>query len=141
MRRVAGWVEPGFGTVAAVAMGLGTLLLPFATMFFAHALSACLVFAAFTVLFVERRGRPRPALLVAAGVLAGLAITTEYPTALIGFVLGVYALARPRPLCAAWRSAAECSPASCRSLSTTGGPSARSAPVVPELWEAVVVPW
>ena len=48
--------------------------------------------------FVERRGRPRPALLVAAGVLAGLAITTEYPTALVGFVLGVYALARSRPL-------------------------------------------
>ena len=98
VRRVAGAVEPGFGTIAAVAMGLGTLLLPFATMFFAHALSACLVFAAFTILFFERRGRPRPALLVAAGVLAGLAITTEYPTALVGFVLGIYALAGARSL-------------------------------------------
>ncbi len=98
VRRVAEAVEPGFGTIAAVAMGLGTLLLPFATMFFAHALSACLVFAAFTILFVERRGRPRPALLLAAGVLAGLAITTEYPTALVGFVLGFYALAGARSL-------------------------------------------
>jgi hypothetical protein len=98
VRRVAESVEPGFGTVAAIAMGLGTLLLPFATLFFAHALSACLVFAAFTVLFVERRGRQRPALLVAAGVLAGLAITTEYPTALVAGVLGGYALARPQPL-------------------------------------------
>ena len=49
VRRVAGSVEPGFGTVAAIAMGFGTLLLPFATMFFAHALSA-----------VPRRSRRSP---------------------------------------------------------------------------------
>ena len=99
VRRVAERVESGFGTVAAITMGLGTLLLPFATLFFAHALSACLVFAAFAVLFFERQGRPRhSALLAAAGVLAGLAITTEYPTALVVFALGLYALAQPRPL-------------------------------------------
>ncbi len=94
VRRLADRLEPGFGTAAAVTLGVGTLVLPFATLFFSHALSALLGFAAFAVLWGEREGRPRPALVAGAGLVAGLAITTEYPNALLALILGVYALFR-----------------------------------------------
>ena len=95
VRSVAERVEPGLGTLAAVTVGCGTLLLPFATMFFAHVFAATLLFGAFTILFGERRrtGPPRRLALGAAGLLAGFAITTEYPSALVALVLAGYLLA------------------------------------------------
>ena len=60
-------VAPGYGLPAAVLLGAGTLLLPFATLFFDHMLSATLGFGAFVVLLFERAsgrpagGSPRPA--------------------------------------------------------------------------------
>jgi hypothetical protein len=95
--RVADRLEPGFGTAAAVTLGLATMVLPFATMLFSHVLGAALVFAAFAVLFHERRGPPRLVLVALAGLLAGLAVTVEYPVALVGAIVSIYALAR-RPL-------------------------------------------
>jgi 4-amino-4-deoxy-L-arabinose transferase-like glycosyltransferase len=95
VRWLAQITEPGFGTVAAVAAGLGTLLLPFATLFFSHALSAFLVVAAFALLFRERRASSHIALVAAAGLVAGLACATEYPNAFSALVLGVYAACRP----------------------------------------------
>jgi hypothetical protein len=92
--RVADRLEPGFGTAAAVTLGLATMVLPFATMLFSHVLGAALVFAAFAVLFHERRGPPRLVLVALAGLLAGLAVTVEYPVALVGAIVGIYALAR-----------------------------------------------
>jgi hypothetical protein len=94
VRRLGDEVAPGYGTAAAVALGLGTLLLPYGTMLFAHSLSALCAFAAFLVLWRERRGPPRRLLVGLAGVLAGLAVVVEYPLALCGAVLGVYAAAR-----------------------------------------------
>ena len=79
---------------AAVALGAGTLILPYATIFLSHVLSALLVFAAFLVLWEERRGPPKLGLVASGGLLAGLAVTTEYPNALAAAVLGVYALLR-----------------------------------------------
>ena len=92
LRAVGHRVEPGYGTISAVALGAGTLLLPYATLFFSHLLSAALVFSAFALLWRERRTGERPALLVYAGALAGYAVVTEYPNALAGAVLGVYVL-------------------------------------------------
>jgi hypothetical protein len=91
-------IEPGLGTLTAATLGLATLVLPFTGLLFAHVLSALLGFAAFAVLWHERDGPPRLALLAAAGLLAGLAVTTEYPLALAGAVLGLYAVVRPRPI-------------------------------------------
>lgn len=91
-------IEPGLGTLTAATLGLATLVLPFTSLFFAHVLSALFGFAAFAVLWRERDGPPRLALVAAAGLLAGLAVTTEYPLALAGAVLGLYALARPQPV-------------------------------------------
>ncbi len=100
VRSVAERIEPGLGAAAAVTVGLGTLLLPFATLLFAHVLATALVFGSFTVLFSERLrpGGPRRWALGAAGLLAGFAFMTEYPAALVGVVLAAYALAgAPNP--------------------------------------------
>jgi hypothetical protein len=85
--------EPGLGTAAAVTFGLGTLALPFATLFFSHVLAATLGFIAFFLLWYEREGPRRPLLVLAAGLAVGLAITTEYALVLVAFVLGLYVLA------------------------------------------------
>lgn len=92
LRSVGGALEPGFGTIAAVTAGLCTLLFPFATLYFDHALSTMLGFAAFAVLW---RAGDRLGLAALSGLLAGLAVTSEYPLALVGAALGLYALSQP----------------------------------------------
>jgi len=94
VRSLAERVEPGLGTAAAVTLGAGTLVMPFATMLFSHLLAAVLGFAAFAVLWREREGPARLGLVAAAGLLAGFAITTEYPLAIVAGIVGVYGLAR-----------------------------------------------
>ncbi len=92
VRAVVERFAPGVGTPTAAILGLGTLLLPFSTLFFSHVLSACLVFAAFALLLRERP--------LAAGVVAGLAVVAEYPIVVVAAALGLYALRRPHH--AAW---------------------------------------
>jgi hypothetical protein len=89
LRAVEDGFERGFGTIAAVTAGTATLLFPFATVFFGHALSAALGFGAFVLL---RRAANDLRLCALAGVVAGFAITSEYPLALVAAALGLYAL-------------------------------------------------
>ena len=65
--RVAERFEPGYGAAAAVALGLGTMVLPFSTLLFSHVFTAMLGFAAFALMLRERDGPPRPLLLGARG--------------------------------------------------------------------------
>jgi hypothetical protein len=95
VRWIGDRIQPGTGTVSAVTLGVATLVLPFSTLFFAHLLSATLGFAAFAVLWREREGAARLELVAAAGLLAGLATTAEYPLAIIAALVGVYAVLRP----------------------------------------------
>ena len=92
---VADRLEPGFGIAAGVTLGLGTLVLPFSTLFFSHVPAALLGFAAFALLFRERLGPRRPWLVAGAGLFSGLAITFEYPLVFAAAIVGVYALVRP----------------------------------------------
>ncbi len=87
--------EPGYGAAAAVAAGLGTLLLPFSTMLFSHVFTAMLGFGAFAIMVRERDGPPRTLLLAGAGLAIGYAIGSEYPLAFTAVVLGLYMLSRP----------------------------------------------
>jgi hypothetical protein len=90
IRAVADRVAPRTGAPVALLLGLGTLLLPFATAYFSHVLSAMLGFAAFALLSGEpERSAWVPA---AAGVLAGLAVVVELPLLIVAAALGVYAL-------------------------------------------------
>jgi phage shock protein PspC (stress-responsive transcriptional regulator) len=90
VRRLADELEPGTGAAAAVTLGLGTLVLPFSTLFFAHVPAAMLAFAAFGLLYRSRT--PRAA--AAAGACAGLAIAFDLPLAVVAVALTAYAAAR-----------------------------------------------
>jgi hypothetical protein len=89
---------PGVGGTTAVLLGTGTLLLPFATLFFDHVLAATLGYAAFVVLLYHGDGPPRVARLALGGVLAGLAIVTELPLAIVAVAVAGYACAGSQPL-------------------------------------------
>jgi hypothetical protein len=84
-------LRPGTGPIAALTIGAGSLMLPFSTVLFSHALSATLGFAGFTLL--ARTGRdaaPRYRRMAVAGVLLGFAVVTEYPLALLALVSFVF---------------------------------------------------
>ena len=92
VRSAAEWVVPGYGAAAAVLLGIGSLVLPFSTLFFAHVLAATLGFAAFWLLLRDRRSvERRTPLVVVAGVLAGLAIVVEFPLGIVAIGLAAYA--------------------------------------------------
>jgi hypothetical protein len=97
VRSLGDRLEPGFGAAAALTLGLATILMTFASEYFPHVGAAALGFAAFATLYRERRGPPRTALVGAAGLLAGLAVSFEYPLALVGVVLFAYAISGSRP--------------------------------------------
>jgi hypothetical protein len=84
-------LRPGTGPIAALTIGAGSLMLPFSTELFSHALSATLGFAGFTLL--ARTGRdasPRYRRMAVAGLLLGFAVVTEYPLALLALVSFVF---------------------------------------------------
>jgi hypothetical protein len=89
--RLGDEVAPGHGIAAAVTLGLATLLLPFSTLLFDHVPSAALGFAGFAILWPRKTGLLA---VFAAGVVAGLAVTVEYPLAICAVALGFYAIAR-----------------------------------------------
>ncbi len=92
--RVAERFEPGFGAAAAVALGLGTMILPLSTLLFSHVFTAFLGFAAFALMLRERDRPPSPALLAVAGLAMGYAVSSEYPLFFVAAVLGLYLLSR-----------------------------------------------
>ena len=97
VRWVGDRVEPGYGTAAAITLGIASMLMVFAAEYFSHVAAAALGFAAFLVLMRERDGEPSWRAVGIAGALAGLAISFEYQVGLVGVVLFFYALARSAP--------------------------------------------
>ena len=90
VRHVVERFEPGLGTVTALALGMATLVLPFATLVFSHLLAALFALASFAVLLAASADERSPRRVAAAGVLAGLAATTEYPVGLVALGLLAY---------------------------------------------------
>lgn len=89
-------VAPGLALTTACALGLGSLVLPYATMFYGHVLAAAFLFGAFLLLPVTAT-TSSPRRLALAGGLAGLAVLTELPCAAVLGGLAVYAALRLRP--------------------------------------------
>ncbi len=92
--RVADRFEPGYGAAAAVALGLGTMVLALSTLLFSHVFSAFLGFGAFALMLREREGPPSAMLLAVAGLAMGYAVVSEYPLFFVAAVLGLYLLSR-----------------------------------------------
>jgi hypothetical protein len=86
--------EPRYGVASALALGLGTIVLPLSTLLFSHVFTAFLGFAAFALMLRERDGPPRPMLLALAGLAIGYGVASEYPIAFAGAVLGLFLLSR-----------------------------------------------
>src|SRR5947208_174331 len=59
VRWAAERMQPGFGTAAAVTLGLGTILMTFGSEYFSHVASATLGFGGFALLMREREGPAR----------------------------------------------------------------------------------
>jgi hypothetical protein len=97
VRWAADRIEPGYGTAAAITLGMGTIVMTFAAEYFSHVIAAALGFAAFAILFREREGPPRVAPVALAGLTAGLAVSFEYPLGLLGVILFAYGLSRSGP--------------------------------------------
>lgn len=76
-------VRPAAAGAAALSLALGTLLLPFATQLFGHVLAAALGLGAW-LCGTGGAGRLR---WLAAGALAGAAVTVEYPMILVAAVV------------------------------------------------------
>jgi hypothetical protein len=93
--RLGDRVAAGGGLVAAVVVGTASLLLPFSQLLFAHVLATALGVSAFALAWRNRDGASSPLLVGVAGVLAGLAVTVDYPLGLVAIAIGVYVLARP----------------------------------------------
>lgn len=89
VRGAAERLVPGYGTIAAVTLGAGSLVGVFATLFFDHELSALAGFGAFALLL-----RDRARLAPVAGLVAGFAVSVEFPLAIVAFVLAFYARRR-----------------------------------------------
>jgi hypothetical protein len=85
-----------FAVWAIIAIWLGTLAFPFSTLFFSHQFTAALLAIAFYLLFKlgrEEAMSPRWQFASAcgAGLLMGLSVAAEYPTALLVAILSIYA--------------------------------------------------
>jgi PA14 domain len=92
----------GWSVLAIVALWIGSLMFPYSTLYYGHQPAGALLSLAFFLAFELRRRSPtsleRPLLFAGtSGALAGLAVLTEYPTALLVLPLAVYTLsALPR---------------------------------------------
>jgi hypothetical protein len=85
--------------VAVIALGMGTLLYPYGSLFVGHALAAATAFSAYILLDEapdDAPARTVAARMAAAGLLAGLTVAFEYQAALVSSALAVYAVARNR---------------------------------------------
>lgn len=85
--------------VAAV-YALGTIAYPYSTWFFSHQIAAILLFSSFLLLHRNARdrapGRRQYVSIAVAGLFAGYAVISEYPTAVIAALLGLYLIALGR---------------------------------------------
>ena len=68
VRWAADRIEPGYGTAAAITLGIASMVMVFAADYFSHVISAALGFAAFLVLMREREGPPSTRAVALAGV-------------------------------------------------------------------------
>ncbi|TMC48055.1 MAG: hypothetical protein E6J14_13200, partial [Chloroflexi bacterium] len=95
LRFLRSMVEEWWAFIVTLGLALATIVFPFATMFFGHALAAFFLFATFYVVWRLRPDAPAWHAL-GAGLLAGWAVAVDY-SALLGVVLVlIYALSRGR---------------------------------------------
>jgi hypothetical protein len=101
MRRLVAKVDPSLATVVALAVTLGTTMLPFTTWLFGHVLAAMWVALAWVLL---RPDAPSARACLVAGLCLGAGIGTEYTVAVIALLFLIDAALRRRWASAMWLS-------------------------------------
>lgn len=85
---------PGWSLSLTATYALGTPAFVYSIWYYSHQLCAVLLFTSFALAFYFARGRSPSAkglaVMVGAGLLAGYSIISEYPTAVIVFLIAVY---------------------------------------------------
>ncbi|MGQ0832758.1 MAG: hypothetical protein ACT4OV_13885 [Microthrixaceae bacterium] len=102
VRRLVGQVNPRLATTVALAVTLGTTMLPFTSWLFGHVLAAMWVALAWVLLRPEE---PSYGTCLAAGALLGAGIGTEYPVAVVALLLLLDLARQRRWIAAVWLSA------------------------------------
>lgn len=87
--------SPGRAAALAIVLSFGTIAFPYATEMTGEPIAAAAAFAAFYLL-VTARDDSGPDRALAAGMLAGWAVLSDYPAILIAAALGLYALVKLR---------------------------------------------
>ncbi len=100
-RRTVAAVYPSLATVVAVAMAVGTLVLPFSSLLFGHVMAALWVAGTW---YLVRGSTVSTGAAVGAGALLGAAIGTEYTAALIALAALVVVSVAHGLRSAAWLS-------------------------------------
>jgi hypothetical protein len=88
--------QPTDALLVALAYGLATPAFAYANNLYGHQLAAFLLVAAFSSVYMGTRGARKNWYLALAGFTLGLALITEYPTALIVGGIGLYAIYKLR---------------------------------------------
>ncbi|MGH2443113.1 MAG: hypothetical protein ACRDFX_08120 [Chloroflexota bacterium] len=88
------FVSAGWALLATTVYSLGTIAWTFSSLYFSHQIAAILLFVAFALLYRRAHDGSSGRLLrwapVLAGALCGLAVISEYPTAVIVVLLMAY---------------------------------------------------
>jgi hypothetical protein len=101
VRRLVMRVDPTVATAVAIAVTLGTTMLPFTSWLFGHVLAALSVALAWILL---RPDGPSRRASLAAGLCLGMGIGTEYTVAVIALLLLIESVWRRRWAQAGWLS-------------------------------------
>lgn len=92
--RMAGQLgaNPAWSAAVALIYGLATNAFPYSGNFFSHQLTAFLLFGAFFLSLQMRQSYLSPKWTLAAGLMLGYSIISEYPTALIAGAIFLYTI-------------------------------------------------
>lgn len=91
-------LQPGLALALCATWALGSLALPYSVVFFGHQTSGAFFTAGFclSALELDRSGGPSPRRMALAGVLQGMAVLSDYLSALLVAVWSIYLLWRAR---------------------------------------------
>jgi hypothetical protein len=89
--------NPGYSLLIAIAVSLGTPLFFYSTVYYGHSLAGTFIFVAFFLWFhMKNEEKTSHVKIFISGYLLGFAFITEYATAVISFLIGLYILSVAR---------------------------------------------
>ncbi len=84
----------GYALIVALSISIGTPFYIYGAAYYGHSLAGACLFAAFHIWYRARDETRLPSIfsIILSGFLLGFAVTTEYPSAVLGLLIGFYIL-------------------------------------------------